>query len=551
MDTLSTLLRFVFYIFAIVFFYTNSKGNGRSIDAIKTESAKEALKYRNLRKISLTKPLSEETRPTDIEDIVGQEQGIKALRAALCGPNPQHIIIYGPPGVGKTAAARIILEEAKKSVNSPFRQEAKFVEIDATTLRFDDRSIADPLMGSVHDPIYQGAGELGMAGIPQPKPGAVTEAHGGVLFIDEIGELHPIQMNKLLKVLEDRVVHISSSYYSPEKDSIPRYIHEIFKNGFPADFRLIGATTRNPGEIPSALRSRCTEIFFDPLKDPSIMKICENAVDKIGFGCEKGVVEKIAEYASNGRDCVNIVEMAVSAARMEGKETLTMKNLLWVLESGRHQPKYVKKIRPEAEIGVVSGLAVYSGGMGILIDIEAAVTKTSKGQGSFKITGIIDEEEIKKNTGSSKMRSTAKASADNVVSVLERIENIDMRDYNVHINFPGGIPTDGPSAGTAMFMAMYSALKGIPVPADTAFTGEVSIKGKVLPVGGVRAKAEAAKDAGAKKVFIPKDNYNSMLDDIGIEIKCVSTVTELLNMVFEKEYPMEPIEGVILTAESI
>ena len=228
-----------------------------------------------------------------------------------------------------------------------------------------------------------------------------------------------------------------------------------------------------------------------------------------------------------------------------------MKNLLWVLESGRHQPKYVKKIRPEAEIGVVSGLAVYSGGMGILIDIEAAVTKTSKGQGSFKITGIIDEEEIKKNTGSSKMRSTAKASADNVVSVLERIENIDMRDYNVHINFPGGIPTDGPSAGTAMFMAMYSALKGIPVPADMAFTGEVSIKGKVLPVGGVRAKAEAAKDAGAKKVFIPKDNYNSMLDDIGIEIKCVSTVTELLNMVFEKEYPMEPIEGVILTAESI
>jgi len=79
------------------------------------------------------------------------------------------------------------------------------VEVDATTLRFDERGIADPLIGSVHDPIYQGAGAYGVAGIPQPKPGAVTKAHGGILFLDEIGELHPIQMNKLLKVLEDRL----------------------------------------------------------------------------------------------------------------------------------------------------------------------------------------------------------------------------------------------------------------------------------------------------------------------------------------------------------
>ena len=118
------------------------------------------------------------------------------------------------PGVGKTAAARVILEEAKKNKISPFRRDAKFVEIDATTVRFDERGIADPLIGSVHDPIYQGAGAYGVAGIPQPKPGAVTKAHGRNLFIDEIGELHPIQMNKLLKVLEDRKVFLESAYYS-------------------------------------------------------------------------------------------------------------------------------------------------------------------------------------------------------------------------------------------------------------------------------------------------------------------------------------------------
>ena len=100
-----------------------------------------------------------------------------------------------------------------------------------------------------------------MAGVPQPKAGAVSKAHGGILFIDEIGELHPTQMNKLLKVLEDRKVFLESAYYNAEDKNIPPHIHEIFQNGLPADFRLIGATTRTPDEIPPAIRSRCLEIF--------------------------------------------------------------------------------------------------------------------------------------------------------------------------------------------------------------------------------------------------------------------------------------------------
>ena len=93
-----------------------------------------------------------------------------------------------------------MLEAAKQSPGTPFGENAPFIEMDATCCRFDERAIADPLIGSVHDPIYQGAGPLGIQGVPQPKMGAVSKAHGGVLFLDEIGELHPIQMNKLLKV---------------------------------------------------------------------------------------------------------------------------------------------------------------------------------------------------------------------------------------------------------------------------------------------------------------------------------------------------------------
>ncbi len=200
------LIQFFFSIVIGIYFLNLLKSQQGNKSALEKESRKEVEKLRKLREIKLTEPLSEKTRPSTFEEVIGQQQGLKALKAALCGPNPQHVIIYGPPGIGKTAAARVVLEEAKKMDICPFKDSAKFIEVDATILRFDERAIADPLIGSVHDPIYQGAGAYGQAGIPQPKHGAVTKAHGGILFLDEIGELHPIQMNKLLKVLEDRKV---------------------------------------------------------------------------------------------------------------------------------------------------------------------------------------------------------------------------------------------------------------------------------------------------------------------------------------------------------
>ena len=302
MTNILMILQIVVLVLMVYMMYNtiNRPQKNRGI-VIDRENTKELNKLNRLRQISLSKPLTEKSRPSTFEEIIGQEKGIKALKAALCGPNPQHVIIYGPPGVGKTAAARLVLEEARKSKLSPFTDKAKFVELDATTLRFDERGIADPLIGSVHDPIYQGAGALGIAGIPQPKAGAVTKAHGGVLFLDEIGELHPIELNKLLKVLEDRKVFLDSSYYSSEDNNMPKYIKEVFDNGLPADFRLIGATTRSPEEIIPAIRSRCVEIFFSALLPEEIATIATNSVNKVGWKITSEGVEEVSKYCTNGR----------------------------------------------------------------------------------------------------------------------------------------------------------------------------------------------------------------------------------------------------------
>ena len=108
------IIQLFFAIIIGLYFLNLLKSQQGNKVAVEKESQKELENLRRLREISLTEPLSEKTRPTRFEDIIGQEEGIKALKAALCGPNPQHVILYGPPGVGKTCAARLVLGKPRK-----------------------------------------------------------------------------------------------------------------------------------------------------------------------------------------------------------------------------------------------------------------------------------------------------------------------------------------------------------------------------------------------------------------------------------------------------
>ncbi|SDC24480.1 ATP-dependent protease LonB [Shouchella lonarensis] len=533
-----SLIAFVIQLFfgAVigVYFWNLLKSQHSQKSYIDKESRIELERMKKLRAIRLSEPLAEKVRPKQMSEVVGQDDGLKALRMALCGANPQHVIIYGPPGVGKTAAARLVLEEAKKRSDSPFQREAVFVEVDGATSRFDERGIADPLIGSVHDPIYQGSGAMGQAGVPQPKPGAVTKAHGGVLFIDEIGELHPIQQNKLLKVLEDRKVFLESAYYSASNTQIPSHIHDIFTEGLPADFRLVAATTRRPEEMPAAIRSRCLEIFFRGLDQEEIMEIAERAAKKVEMILEPAAAQKIASYATNGRETVNIVQIASGVALSEGRKAMTQADIEWVLHSSQMAPRPERKVHDQALIGLVNGLAVTGPSSGALLEIEVLVQERLN-NGTLVVTGIAEEEQSGSNTHTIRRKSMARSSVENVISVLRRM-GIPTSDYDIHVNFPGGTPVDGPSAGIAIATGIYSSIEGKPVLSTIAMTGELSIHGKVKPVGGVVAKVKAAKQAGAEAVIIPAENKAALLTQFeGIVIYPVSTLTEVFDLVFAQQ----------------
>lgn len=496
------------------------------------ENAQTLKKYAQLEVLDdkkLTQNIQSMLRPESFSEIVGQERAVKALISKMASPYPQHIILYGPPGVGKTTAARLALEEVKKLTHTPFDRKAKFVEVDGTTVRWDPREITNPLLGSVHDPIYQGSKRaFAEIGVPEPKPGLVTEAHGGVLFIDEIGELDPILQNKLLKVLEDKRVEFSSSYYDPEDDNIPKYVKYLFEKGAPADFVLIGATTREPSEINLALRSRCTEVYFEPLSSKDIEKIVLNASKKLKIKLESGVSELISRYTIDGRRAVNILAdvygyvLYSKGAANEGVVKISVKDLEEVLSAGRY--KIFEDIKKDSsfEVGRVYGLGV-SGFLGSTIEIEAAVFQAKeKGHGQIRFNDTAG--------------SMAKDSVFNAASVIRKITGLDLKDYDIHVNIVGGGNIDGPSAGAAITICIISSLLNKPIRQDIAVSGEISLRGKIKPVGGIFEKIYGARRKGIKLVFIPEDNLKeapSGFDDI--EIKAVSSIEELMEQVYYKE----------------
>ena len=538
-----------------------------------------------LENIHLTQSVMELLRPQNFDEIVGQERAVRSLMAKLSSPYPQHLLLYGPPGVGKTTAARLVLEAAKRRAVSPFGEDAPFVETDGTTLRWDPRDMTNPLLGSVHDPIYQGAQKnLADSGVPEPKPGLVTDAHGGILFIDEIGEMDEMLQIKLLKVLEDKRAFFESAYYDPDDKRVPPYIRKLFEEGAPADFVLIGATTREPDHVNPALRSRCAEIYFEPLTPAHILTIVENAAERLNVTLAPGAAELISAYTIEGRKAINILADAYSLAlnrfeekeikRIVSRETIsenaadddmgteteflgevphrdhvqnvsretktpplevTRADIYEVAQVSRLHQFGRKKASDTPAVGRVFGLGV-AGFLGSIIEIEAvSFPAAEKGKGTVRFNETAG--------------TMAKDSVFNAASVMRQLTGRDIHDYDIHVNVIGGGNIDGPSAGTAILAAIVSAVTGSAIRQDTAVTGEISLQGEIKPVGGVFEKAYGARQAGISTLIIPWENKKDLPEDhLGLAIHRLKTAEEAFDLLFAdekwKQRPEPPADSV-------
>jgi ATP-dependent Lon protease len=481
-----------------------------------------------LNTVRLNRQVLDLLKPTQFDQVIGQETAVNAVLAKVASPFPQHILLYGPPGTGKTTVARLALEAARAMAQSPFGAEAPFVEVDGSTLRWDPRDVANPLLGSVHDPIYQGARrDLAEGGVPEPKTGLVTEAHGGVLFIDEIGEMDPLLQAKLLKVLEEKRVTFESSYYDSADPQVPQYIKKLFEEGAPADFLLIGATTRDPDDLSPALRSRCAEIYFDPLSEADIRRIVHEAAERLTVRLGAGVAERIGERTTEGRKAIGLLADAYGYAlrRTDGGAAVTVcaGDVDLALRTARLGAVRPLEVTAHAVVGRSLGLAV-AGHAGTVLEIEAAVFPAGDGgHGSVRFNETAG--------------SMARDSVFNAATVIRGLTGVELAGYDVHVNVVGGGRVDGPSAGTAVLVAVLSALTGRPVLGDVAMTGEVSLRGEIRPVGGIYEKVLGALWAGARRAVIPAENAAEAPRVDGIEVFAVHTVDELLPLVLQDATP--------------
>ena len=288
---------------------------------------------------------------------------------------------------------------------------------------------------------------------------------------------------------------------------------------------MIGATTREPKDINPALRSRCTEVYFEPLSSKEIASIVLNAASKLDIVLEEGVAELISRYTIEGRKAINI--LADVYGYILYKEKNNEKDKIYISISDVEETISIGRLisyeqdtkNEEMEIGHIHGLGV-SGYIGSTIEIEASAFEArEKGKGTVRFNDTAG--------------SMAKDSVFNAASVIRKITDKDIRDYDIHVNVIGGGKIDGPSAGAAITVCIISALTNKALRQDIAITGEISLTGKIKPVGGIFEKIYGARRKGIKKVMVPKDNEKEIpvgLEDI--QVYAIENIEELMKHVF-------------------
>ena len=396
---------------------------------------------------------------------------------------------------------------------------------------------AGALLGDVkHDPFQSG----GLETPPHERVevGAIHKANGGVLFLDEINLLKIESQHSLLTALQERKF--------PIVGQSERSAGAMVKTEpVPSDFVLVAAGNVDSVQtMHPALRSRIRGYGYELYVKTTMPDTPDNRLKLVRFIAQEVVKDKKIPHFDLGA-MVEVIREAQRRSGRSGQLTLRLRELGGLVRvagdialsdglSVVHAEQVVKAKRAArsleqqiadryverrkeyhmfttegSAVGVVNGLAAINAqtGMaefsGIVLPIVAEVTPAQTRNGGVVVA-----------TG--KLGEIAREAVQNVSALIKKYTGEDISRYDIHIQFVGTSDgVEGDSASVSIATAVISALEGVPVDQSVAMTGSLSVRGQVLPVGGVTAKVEAAADSGIKRVLVPEEN----LDDLVLESK--------------------------------
>ena len=442
---------------------------------------------------------------TKVKERIIEYLSIKALSPDIKAPI---VCLVGPPGVGKTSIATSIAQALKR----------KFVRASLGGVR-DEAEIRG------HRRTYVGA-----------MPGRIIEG------IKNAGSKDPLflldEVDKMASDYRGDPVSALLEVLDPEQNST--FSDHYIGLAFDLSKVMWIITANDLGNIPRPLRDRMEIIMLSSYTEVEKMHIAkEHLLDKVkkANGLKKSqvnmsdeVISKIIEDYTREAGVRELERQLSKACRKaaykivtEKKKSvrITKKNITDFLGKAKYTETKAEK---ENQVGLCTGLAWTEVG-GVILPVEVAVLK---GKGNLLLTGQLGDV----------MKESGRAALTCIRARSEKLK-IDEKFYeenDIHVHFPeGAVPKDGPSAGITMTTAIVSALTGKKVRADVAMTGEITLRGKVLPIGGLKEKSLAAYREGIYTVIMPKANERD-LDEIAPEVKAkmkfipVETIDEVLKV---------------------